>query len=242
MPRPRANIPAPSARYGTWVCEQKLAATTSGISIRWSPHSTAHVASSTTIHIRSGRYGFHGWVSGTCPYPRTTTTSSAPTAATPFHPARRWPIHSAVAIARDVDRDGGRLQRPRRRSEHSVHRGEQVEAERSRVTPLLRILPDPPGQADQRRVRRAHVADAELGHRQVEDRVPPLATQRDHGDDQRQPDDQTTPPAPSSPGACSTGSAPAAVRSRGRDVSGAPDGRSGMAADEEARRSRFWRS
>ena len=99
VPSPRVNIPAPSTRYGTCVCEHKLAATTSGINIRWSPHSTAHVASSTTIHASSGRYGFHGWVSGTCPYPRTTTASSAPTATTPFHPARRWPIHSAVAIA-----------------------------------------------------------------------------------------------------------------------------------------------
>ena len=34
---------------------------------RWSPHSTPHVASSTTTQATRGRYGFHGWVSGTWP-------------------------------------------------------------------------------------------------------------------------------------------------------------------------------
>ena len=66
-PRPRANIPAPSRRYGTCVWAQNVAATTRGMSMRWSPQSTAHAASSTTTQAIRGRYGFHGWVRGTCP-------------------------------------------------------------------------------------------------------------------------------------------------------------------------------
>ncbi len=47
--------PTPSGRYGTWVWAQNVAAATSGTSIRWSPHSTAHAASRTTIHATSGQ-------------------------------------------------------------------------------------------------------------------------------------------------------------------------------------------
>ncbi len=65
----------------------------------WSPQRTAHVASSTRTHASSGRYGFHGWVSGSCPYPRTTRASSAAITATPRQPSRRHPIHSDAAIA-----------------------------------------------------------------------------------------------------------------------------------------------
>ena len=89
---------------------------------------------------------------------------------------------------REMDRDRAGLQRPRRRPEQAVDGGEQVEAERAGVTALVGVLTDPPGQADQGRVRGADVADAELGHRQVEDRVPALAAQRDRGDDERQTD------------------------------------------------------
>ena len=82
-----------------WVCAQNEPATTIGISATASSHNTDHAHSSTTIHSRSGRYGFHGWVSRSWPYPRITTASRAPMATIPRQPARRWPIHSAVAIA-----------------------------------------------------------------------------------------------------------------------------------------------
>ena len=55
------------SRYGMWVWAANDAATTSGTSIMWSPHTTDQVASSTTIQAISGRYGFHGWISTTSP-------------------------------------------------------------------------------------------------------------------------------------------------------------------------------
>ena len=62
----RPSAPA-MVRYGMWVWAQNVAATTSGISIMWSPHSTDQVASSTTIQANTGRYGFHGWTSTVSP-------------------------------------------------------------------------------------------------------------------------------------------------------------------------------
>ena len=55
---------------------------------------------------------------------------------------------------------------------------------------LGRVRADAPGQADQRRVAGEHVAHPELGHRQVEHRMPRPAVEAGHGDDQRQPDEQ----------------------------------------------------
>ena len=88
----------------------------------------------------------------------------------------------------EMDHDRARLQRPRRRAEQAVHRSEQVEAERAGMTALVGVLADPAGETDQRRVRGPDVADAELGHGQVEDRVPVLAAQGDRGDDEGQTD------------------------------------------------------
>jgi hypothetical protein len=55
---------------------------------------------------------------------------------------------------------------------------------------LVRVGTDPAGQADQRRVAGEDVADAELGHGQVEHRVPVVSGQRDDGDEQREADDE----------------------------------------------------
>ncbi len=57
------------------------------------------------------------------------------------------------------------------------------------MTALVRVLADPPGQPDQRGVRAEGVADAELGHRQVEHRIPVRAAEVDEGDQQRKGDD-----------------------------------------------------
>ena len=89
-----------------------------------------------------------------------------------------------------VHDDRADLERPRRLPQQTVGRGQQVEAERSGVAALVRVGADPPGQADQRRVAREHVPDPELGHGQVEHRVPVIARQRDDRDQQREPDDE----------------------------------------------------
>ncbi len=86
---------------------------------------------------------------------------------------------------RDVDRHRCRLQRPGRRSQQPVHRGEEVEAQRPGVTALVRVLADPPRQPDERGVLAEGVADPELGHRQVEDGVPVRAGEVTEGDQQR---------------------------------------------------------
>ena len=176
------------------------------MTIRWSPHSTAQVARRTTIHGTSGRYGFHGWVSDDLPVApddqgeqRGDDGHAPPTGAPPADPETR---HDGG----EVDDDGADLERPGRLPEQPVGRGQQVEAERAGVAALVRVRADPAGQADQRRVAREHVPDAELGHGQVEHRVPVIAGQCDDGDQQREPDDERrdgehhTHPIPSSAG------------------------------------------
>ncbi len=88
----------------------------------------------------------------------------------------------------EVDEDRADLHRPRRRAEHAIGRGEQVEAQRPGVAALVRVGADASRQADQRGVPAEHVADPELGHRQVEHGVPGRAVQHGDGDDQRQAD------------------------------------------------------
>ena len=56
---------------------------------------------------------------------------------------------------------------------------------------LVRERADAAGQPDERRVRAEDVADAVLGHRQVEHRVPALAAQGDERHDEREPDDRS---------------------------------------------------
>ena len=57
------------------------------------------------------------------------------------------------------------------------------------MTALVRVLTDPARQADQRTVPAEGVADTELGHRQIEDRIPLLTGEGDEGDHERKGDD-----------------------------------------------------
>ena len=117
-----------------------------------SPATTAHAASSTSIQATSGQvrvprlgqrdlavaveeHGEQGGDGGQ---------------AGPTEPTAGQPQPGADGDEVDDDRAG--LHRPRRRPEQAVRRGEQVEAERSRVAALVRVLADAPGQPDQRRV------------------------------------------------------------------------------------------
>ena len=89
----------------------------------------------------------------------------------------------------EVDDHRPGLQRPRRRAEQAVHRCQQVEAQRPGMAALLGIRADAPGQPDQRGVAGADVAHPQLGHRQVEHRVPALPVQGSERHDERQTDD-----------------------------------------------------
>ena len=44
-------------------------------------------------------YGFQGWVSVSGPYVWARTTSMTATPRAPMRPPRRWPIHTATAMA-----------------------------------------------------------------------------------------------------------------------------------------------
>ena len=54
---------------------------------------------------------------------------------------------------------------------------------------LGQARPDPAGEADERRVAGSDVTHAQLGHRQVEHRIPVGPAEADGRDDQRQPDE-----------------------------------------------------
>ena len=132
----------------------------------------------------------------------------------------------------EVDDDRRRLQRPRRRAEQAVRRGQQVEAQRARVAALVRVLADPARAARSAACGDVNdVADPELGHRQVEHRVPLVALREgDGGDEQRQADDgrpqqhgRPRAPDPPAAGSGATSSLPPGVPSRG------PERRRGVA-------------
>ncbi len=112
---------------------------------------------------------------------RSDADQTTPAGATLADPQRR-------GDRRDVDRHRRRLQRPRCRPEQPVERGEEVEAQRSGVAALVGVLADPPRQSDQRGVLAEHIADVELGHGQVEDRIPVRSGKVDKGAEQRHGD------------------------------------------------------
>ncbi len=98
-------------------------------------------------------------------------------------PARRATRPIVTAIADQVERDGGRLQRERRRAEQPVDGGEEVEAERPRMAPLPVQRAHAARQADEGAVPAPDVADAELGEGEVEVGHPrrgPPGEERDH--------------------------------------------------------------
>ena len=78
-----------------------------------------------------------------------------------------------------------RFHRPCRTAEHPVSRRKQPEAERTRVAALVGELADSTGQTNQRSLPRSDIANAELGHCQVEYGVPRALRQRDHRNEQR---------------------------------------------------------
>ena len=68
-----------------------------------------------------------------------TSARSAATTATPFHPSRRCPIHSAVAIAARWMTTVPASSAHDEDAQQAVGRGQQVEAQRARVAALLRV-------------------------------------------------------------------------------------------------------
>ena len=184
---PTASSPIRPAisRYGMWVWAANDAATTSGISIMSSPSITAQAASSTTSHASSGRYGFHGWVRTESPNPRISTATIARDECDAGPPEPTVTDPDGQPDPHEGDRHGGDLHRPRRTAEQPIGRREQPEARRPGMTSLVRQLADPPGQSDQRGLAGADVLDPELGHREVEHRVPAPLGECDHCDEQR---------------------------------------------------------
>ncbi len=85
-----------------------------------------------------------------------------------------------------VDEERPDLQRPRRRTQQAVGRGEGVEAQRTGVAALAIEGPDAAREPDERRVTTADVPHTELGHREVEDRGPHRSTEADQRDQQGQ--------------------------------------------------------
>ena len=78
-----------------------------------------------------------------------------------------------------------RFHRPRRTAEQPVSRRKQPEVERTGVAALIGKLADAAGQANQRGLPRSDIADAELGHCEVEYGIPPALCERDDRDQQR---------------------------------------------------------
>ena len=100
-----------------------------------------------------------------------------------------------------MDDDGPHLERPRRLAQQAVGGRQQVEAQRAGVAALVGVLADATRQPDQRGVGRADVTDPELGHRQVEHRVPLVGAEGHDGHHERETDDRARPPAAASRGA-----------------------------------------
>ena len=143
----------------------------------------------------SGRYGFHACVRVSAPYARVRIASTAANATISRTPPRRNAIHSAVPIASTMQRDCRHLHRPRRRAEQPVDRPQHPEAHRTGMASLAAERADAADEADQRRMAGPDVADAQLGHRQVEDRIPALLRQHCERDDQRQREQREEPGA-----------------------------------------------
>ena len=180
----------PSGRYGTWVWAQNDAAATSGtsgdgVAGQDRPGGEQHDDPGHEREVRVPRLGQrHQAVAG-----RTTAISGGDGGqAAPRRAGGRRA--RARADGDEVDDDRAGLERPRRRPEQAVRRGQQVEAERAGMAALVGVLADASRQPDQRGVRPTDVADPELGHRQVEHRVPRAAAQDGDGHDQRQPDER----------------------------------------------------
>ena len=179
--------PPISPRYEMCVCMHIDPAMTATGSIARSSASTDHTASRNTNHHSTGRYGFHGSVRRNAPYARVSTASTAAiaseerTAAAPQRHPEREPHRD------DVEHDGRREQPVRRAAEELPDRPQRVEAQRSRdgcrrsvrtdrCDRPARSAADVPGD----------VADADLGLRHVEQRVPVRPPQLDERDEERE--------------------------------------------------------
>ena len=169
-----------------WVCMQNVPTNTAIGSITKSSSSSDHAASRNTNHQSTGMYGFHGDVSMNAPYARVSTDEHEADREHHAEPAAPVRDPQREADAHDVEHDVAREEPERRATEQRPGRPQPVEADRTGVTAAERPeRTDAPRQTDQRRVTARNVADAHLGLRPVEQRVPARMVQRDQRDEER---------------------------------------------------------